>query len=178
MKEERKIKMKNTKKLNNRGFSLVELIIVIAIMAVLIGVLSPAYLRYVEKSRKSADVQGIDAVMSAMETAAVDSSLNLEDGTEMVVTIGKESMSIECEKNSNAKTDLKETLGVEYRLKSGDWKEIKITGKVDSGRVTFTCKPDYKTGIDDAQRLTGFAPDMAAKLSLFDASGNPKDKNE
>ena len=42
------------KKLNNKGFSLIELIIVVAIMAVLIGVLAPQYLKYVEKSRVSA----------------------------------------------------------------------------------------------------------------------------
>ena len=40
---------------NNSGFSLVELIIVVAIMAILIGVLAPQYVRYVEKSRKAAD---------------------------------------------------------------------------------------------------------------------------
>lgn len=55
------------KKLNNKGFSLVELIIVIAIMAVLIGVLAPQYLRYVERSRVSTDRDNIAAWESAFQ---------------------------------------------------------------------------------------------------------------
>ncbi len=45
------------KKLNNKGFSLVELIIVIAIMAILVGVLAPQFIKYVEQSRRSTDIQ-------------------------------------------------------------------------------------------------------------------------
>ena len=62
------------KKLNNKGFSLVELIIVIAIMAVLIGVLAPQYLKYVEKSRQSADIDSISAMVSAVEIYNTDPS--------------------------------------------------------------------------------------------------------
>ena len=37
------------KQKNNKGFSLVELIVVIAIMAVLVGVLAPQFIKYVER---------------------------------------------------------------------------------------------------------------------------------
>ena len=55
------------KKLNNKGFSLVELIIVIAIMAILVGVVGTQVIPYLENSRKAKDFQ----VISAWNTAAV-----------------------------------------------------------------------------------------------------------
>ena len=60
------------KKMNNKGFSLVELIIVIAIMAILIVVLAPQYLKYVEKSRNSTDLQSATEFKDAIEIWAAD----------------------------------------------------------------------------------------------------------
>ena len=54
---------------NNKGFSLVELIIVIAIMAALAGMIAPALVRYIDKSRKSNDVSAAKTIKTAVETA-------------------------------------------------------------------------------------------------------------
>lgn len=60
-KEKEKIIMKN-----NKGFSLVELIVVIAIMAVLVGVLAPQFIKYVENSRRATDVSTAESLRSAI----------------------------------------------------------------------------------------------------------------
>ena len=55
------------KKKDNKGFSLVELIIVIAIMAILVGVVGTQVVPYLEKSRKAKDTQ----ILSAWNTDAM-----------------------------------------------------------------------------------------------------------
>lgn len=61
---------------NKKGFSLVELIIVIAIMAVLVGILAPQFTRYIERSRVSADVQVANGIASTLKTIAIDPMLD------------------------------------------------------------------------------------------------------
>lgn len=65
-------------KKNNKGFSLVELIIVIAIMAVLMAVLAPQFLRYIERSRLQSDNTAIGEIARAMEIAAADETVTAE----------------------------------------------------------------------------------------------------
>ena len=60
---------KKQKNLTNKGFSLVELIIVIAIMAVLVGVLAPQYLKYVNNSKVSTDTQNAQEIATAINVA-------------------------------------------------------------------------------------------------------------
>lgn len=67
----------NTKvaKKNNKGFTLIELILVIAIIAVLATILAPQYLRYVEKSRISVNCQSAAEILSATKTACADEAV-------------------------------------------------------------------------------------------------------
>lgn len=69
------------KKMNNKGFSLVELIIVIAIMAILAASIAPALIRYIDKSRKSNDVTAAGTIKTA-----VDSALANEDAYDEVTS--------------------------------------------------------------------------------------------
>lgn len=60
------------KKMNNKGFSLVELIVVVAIMAVLMAVLVPTLIRNVEKTRVQKDKSAIAEIHHAIELAIAE----------------------------------------------------------------------------------------------------------
>lgn len=60
------------RKLNNKGFSLVELIIVIAIMVILVVVIAPQYTKFVNNSRVSADVQTAQTIATTVDAAVAE----------------------------------------------------------------------------------------------------------
>ena len=59
----------------NKGFSLVELIIVIAIMAILAAAIAPALIRYIDKSRRADDVASAGVINSSMSAALANEDI-------------------------------------------------------------------------------------------------------
>ncbi len=75
------------KKTNKKGFTLIELIIVVAIMAVLVALLAPNVMKYLEKSRFNKDISTLDSIRVAIEAELMDDDLvgysTITDSTEI-----------------------------------------------------------------------------------------------
>ena len=93
-------------KTNNKGFSLVELIVVIAIMAILAAVAIPTFAGFITKANQAADVDYMNGVEYAIELATATEGKAI---TKIQVTYDAS--------NKNAVTTIKYTL-------SGDKTEL------------------------------------------------------
>ena len=63
------------KELKDKGFTLVEIVVIIAIMVVLLAILSPSLLRYTENSRMQKDDSAMDELCGTFQLALADSTI-------------------------------------------------------------------------------------------------------
>lgn len=117
------LKFLNKKKNDNKGFSLVELIIVVAIMAILVGLLAPQYIKYVEKSRKSADATNMDTLVTAVQVRAADAETDIPAGTYTIQLNKDEAPTITEDDKKSLSTAIKENVPdyENIKLKSNKW---------------------------------------------------------
>ena len=103
-----------SRKKNNKGFSLIELIIVITIMAILTSLLAPQLLRYVEQSRTAKDLTSIDEVYRAIQISLADETVFKSVASDDVYTLKDNGTALVLTAPADRETlldDLQKTLG-------------------------------------------------------------------
>lgn len=158
------LKWFNNKKKDNKGFSLVELIIVVAIMAILVGLLAPQYIKYVEKSRKSADATNMDTLVNAVQVRAADAETDIPVGT-YTITLKKDAEPVFKKDGTPVKATQGNVKGYQFvdaiaenvadyksvRLKSNKWTEdptAHITVTKDGSTTITYSGADFAEFID------------------------------
>lgn len=148
----------NSKKKDNKGFTLVELVIVVAILAILVGLLAPQYTKYVEKSRKAADASNMDEIVKVIKVYAADPANELEMGT-YTITMSNTKTAIATLIGSTKGTvqaDGKATEGLAKELQESipDWWDTKVksqkwgaNGAYDDIIATVTVAKDGGTSV-------------------------------
>lgn len=171
------------KKTNNKGFSLVELIVVVAIMAVLMVVLAPQYLRYVERTRLQKDNSTIAEIANACKLAMADSYIASKTPSGTIVTLkatdDKTNVKVEFVSGVTAATggdatalakELEGVFGAEFETESNTYKESK-TDIV----LKIIVEPNGSAKVD----VVGFIEAVDATASTGDTNGNgTQDKGE
>lgn len=131
------------KKTNNKGFSLVELIIVIAIMAVLIGVLAPQFIKYVEKSKESKDITNLDSCVESVKIYYADKDW---PNSGVVKITGAKNANFTADDGGSALSDS----GSTKSKVTGNWTTSLVATVKSTGEVTYAGEADYYKASDDA----------------------------
>lgn len=151
------LKFLNKKKNDNKGFSLVELIIVVAIMAILVGLLAPQYLKYVEKSRKSADASNLDEMVRAIQVYAADAEVTLPADT-YTITINKSRTTVTAKDTAN-----KDAVETALADTAPDWAKTKLkSNKWKAGTINATSVSAEITVAQDGGTTVKYTPDSLA----------------
>ena len=127
----------------NRGFSLVELIIVIAIMAILAGVLAPQFIKYIGTSKKSSDIQNAQNAYDAISAQVADGA-TLTTGSKTEIT---DAVASSLNMGSKAPTSKVNSAYKYYYLVSGDSVSIYI----GSSGTNHEVAPSIDTGSEWAK---------------------------
>lgn len=142
---------KQDKKRNNKGFSLVELIVVIAIMAVLVAVLAPQFTKYVDRSRQSNDATMVSGIVTAAQVGVTDKEYKIGPDT-YTITVGTSGMTVTAADPTDGSTNatqmekaITDTCGEKATLKrtANKWTEDITITIVVSDTVTVSYNTEF-----------------------------------
>ena len=147
-------------KMNNKGFSLVELIIVIAIMAILVGVLAPQFIKYVEKSRLSTDMQNVEALRTAIEVYTAGAE-GLSKPVDITVTPGTPGTAVISSTDTNVTAANLGISSLSQNLSSRSWTNTTV---FEYSNTSYTWS--VKTGTDTTATSNGVTYSMKSVFGL------------
>jgi len=123
---------------DNKGFSLIELIVVIAIMAILVGAIAPQVSKYIQRAREASDIQAVGTLYTAITVALADPTV---ESPSLPISSATTWSSVG---NSAFQTEVTNTLGMTSTQFNASLKSNKYKTKVptvtitDNGAVTVT----------------------------------------
>lgn len=142
----------------NRGFSLVELIIVIAIMAILAGVLAPQFIKYIGNSKKSSDIQNAqmiaDSVAAQISDDGVKGNSKFAGGT---ISYASGALPISPVSDASIKAvvggdvNVKLDSGYTYYVQSDASGNVIVSVSNDAGKTSVELYPVVASGSDWAK---------------------------
>lgn len=143
--------------MRNRGFSLIELIIVVAIMAILAGFLAPMLVGYINKSRLSTDVN------TGREIAMAIVSVMSDDGVRDNAVEHATPQSVEDMDGSDFKQEV-------YKMLSVD--EIKGKSKKDADGNVFSNPVFYYTLDSSKNKVEVFYGGITDDYKVYPVTGS------
>lgn len=139
---------------------MVELVVVIAILAILVGLLVPQYTKYVDKARKSSDASNLGNMVRAVEIKAADPNGTLAAGV-IKIDISTTSTTAKAYKTDGAleiaaqttvvQNAIKETMGenvLDTKLKSTSWTGNSISATITIG-TEYSFTTEYSKGVSE-----------------------------
>ena len=157
---------KTQKKLGNQGFSLVELIVVIAIMAVLVGVLAPTLIRNVEKSRESTDMQTLDSIKSSVTTALSLESVNNALAAETSNTVNLTLAGINSESDATSLAGLLKSELSDDGVLTATWKSKAASATGNNISISITKAGKVSVSVVDSSNKTVTATNLKQDMSV------------
>ena len=127
------------KKKKSSGFSLVELIIVIAIMSILAAAIAPAIIRYIDKARKSVDIETAQCIFEAANLASCSWDDGVNEGWSVAISAKVAPQEVNSNGHSHAKDRSDNNTYWIYPVawargvKKGNWENSVFKSALDKG---------------------------------------------
>lgn len=152
---------------NNKGFSLVELIIVIAIMAILVGIVGTQVIPYINRSRVAKDQQILSSFLTDGTSAF---SMNAEDavnGAQLILTKSGTNWTLTTTGSNVAATSIQDTFAELNGTTAGGNFTASLSSTAGKTITTITITYSDTTGISLETNATNSATDTTANADLY-----------